>query len=54
MFVGCIFIFEGIDFDNISRLWNITDGFNFPIDDSVFERQSDVTMYSKRKIQNST
>ncbi len=52
MFVGSIFIFEGIDFDNITGFRLITDRFYLSIDDSIFKWQSNIAMYSKCKIQN--
>ena len=38
MFVGRKFIFESIDFDDISCLWSITYGLDFSVDNCVLER----------------
>ncbi len=53
MFVGRIFVFEGIDFDDISCLRNITDRLDLTIYDSIVEAQSDIAMHSESKVQNS-
>lgn len=47
-----VFIFEGIDIDNISGLELVRDRLNLSVDNCIFESQTDRGMNTKCEIQN--
>lgn len=51
MFIGGIFVLEGIYLDDVSCLRDVADRFDLAVDDGVLERESDIAMHGEREIQ---